>query len=84
MTCKKDQTEKKKGQIVNGFLLSNIATLLEKKDSLTSSGRNFSLVDPIPTLGSFLQQSVIAYRSVRRGYSLQKGAIFDIEWGVER
>ena len=45
---------------------------------------SFSLIDPIPTIGSFLQHSVIAYRSIRRGLSIEQGTRFDIEWGAER
>lgn len=50
------------------------------KGTVSSS---FSLVDPIPTVGSFLQHSVIAYRSLRRGISIRQGKRFDIEWGAE-
>ncbi|MAA78572.1 MAG: hypothetical protein CL916_04875 [Deltaproteobacteria bacterium] len=47
-------------------------------------GSSFLLTDPIPTIGSFLQQLVITYRSFQRGISKKQGAKFDIEWGVER
>ena len=60
--------------------ISNIAHNVQQG----SSSSSVSLLDPIPTIGSFLQHAVIAYRSTRRGISIQQGAKMDIEWGAER
>ena len=57
---------------------------ITKKLKETSTSSSFFIIDPVPTFCSFLQHSVIAYRSLRRGISIQQGTKFDIEWGAER